>query len=485
MITLDLSEAIGVTEQMAERLRAIEDLLKHAKPLMQSIERRISDGNRAGILAGLDKDGNPAPPLSYRPRNARPMTVGERLGQRENLRRGKYAGKGSYGSFGVMDNNNLTTSAYQQLDGPRLAPRYQYSRSITNFGTHSGRLLNGDWLAVGAWVEVVSKKGFHFLPVHFDGKPLGKNGPSKRYDLRDPAGRHEAHPRGHGALGKAGDPRAVGKPALRILGESLVDNEIDEQIRLLFKEAGVEVVKNAAQSFDVLAEREKEAAKEAVKVSDATRATDAVLKTGKITLDELAGKGAGESGSGGFAGLTRNVLVAERAIGALATGQGLARAGTMLESVLTAVGGPAGIGFLIGSVALAAERYLPMLIKHIEGIGGGTAEALKKVEESLDKMAEHYKSVVDGLAKHVPPGMEKEAKAEGGILGELFNAKTLIGPDAIQHQLESLAVMSQFSAKTREQIDAIGKLREERDRLADIRKTQQELIAHPVLSRPR
>ena len=165
-------------------LRDIADVLKYARPLMQSIERRMEEGNRKGILAGLDKDGNPAPALTYRPKNARPMTVEERLGQRKNLRRGKYAGTGSYKTFGVLDNNNLTTKAYRQLDGPRLAPRYQYSRSITNFATSSARLSNGAWLAVGAWVDVTSKTGYHFLPVHFDGKKLGPNGPSRRYDLR-------------------------------------------------------------------------------------------------------------------------------------------------------------------------------------------------------------------------------------------------------------------------------------------------------------
>ncbi len=175
MITLDLSDAVLTSDRVARRLRAIADFMKYAKPLMQSIERRIEEGNRKGVLAGMDKDGNLAPPLTYRPFSAVKLTVAQRLGQRPNLRRGKY-----YGGTGA----GLTTTEYRKLDGPRLAPRRQFSRSITNFATGHYRLDETSWGAVGGWVEVVSRTGFHFLPVHFDGKPLGRHGPSKRYDLR-------------------------------------------------------------------------------------------------------------------------------------------------------------------------------------------------------------------------------------------------------------------------------------------------------------
>ncbi len=155
-------------------------LLRAAGDLMESWERRMEQGNRKGVLAGLDKDGHPAPKPSYRPFNPQPkLTLAQRLGQRANLRRGKYnPGAGA----------NLTTAEYRRLTGPFLAPRKQFSRSITN--VESGQYPRHDraqpfiWTATIAWRDVVSRTGFHFLPVFFDGLPIGRNGPRKRYDLR-------------------------------------------------------------------------------------------------------------------------------------------------------------------------------------------------------------------------------------------------------------------------------------------------------------
>jgi len=97
-------------------------LVAAVKELMESWERRLEEGNRKGVLAGLDKDGHPAPKPSYRPVNPKKLTLSQRLGQRGNLRRGKYnPGVGA----------GLTTAEYRRLTGPCLAPRKQFSRSIT------------------------------------------------------------------------------------------------------------------------------------------------------------------------------------------------------------------------------------------------------------------------------------------------------------------------------------------------------------------
>lgn len=166
-----------------DRAGSVASIADHAGPLMERWERVIEEDNRQGVLAGLDKDGNPAPPLRYRPKgNALKLTAAQRLGQRGNKRRGQYMGSGPAASGW---NNNLSTSEYRRLDGPRLAPRRQFSRVITNLVTDHGRDGNV-WFAEGSWLDVVSRKGIRFLRFHFDGSSR-----LPKYDLRGvrPAGK--------------------------------------------------------------------------------------------------------------------------------------------------------------------------------------------------------------------------------------------------------------------------------------------------------
>ena len=85
-------------------------------------------------------------------------------------------------------NNNLTTREYSLLGGPPLAPRRQFSRTVTNLLTGFGQLNSKTWYAAGMWDEVVDRKGRPFLKYHFDG--VGQ----KRRDLRGvrPAGMQKA-----------------------------------------------------------------------------------------------------------------------------------------------------------------------------------------------------------------------------------------------------------------------------------------------------
>lgn len=155
----------------------VPNLVDYAGPLMESWERRIVEGNRAGILAGTDGYGMPMTPVTYRPiltqgqrraSYAGKLTHTQRLGQHPRVNRGAVFGRGPASSGW---NNNLTSAEYQRLDGPPLAPRRQFSRIITNLLSGHGR-DPGDmyiWFAEGAWIEVVSVKGVHFLPFHFNG----------------------------------------------------------------------------------------------------------------------------------------------------------------------------------------------------------------------------------------------------------------------------------------------------------------------------
>jgi len=172
----DVSVGLG---RLQGKLAAIAHIADHASPLMQRWERVIEEDNRKGVLAGTDKDGNPpGRPLIYRPRGKGvKLTIAQRLGQSPNKRRGIYMGRGPAAS-GL--HNNLTTSEYRKLTGPRLAPRRQFSRIITNLETGHGRDPANPrvWFAEGVWREVVTPKGRGFLRYHFDGEG------QLRYDLR-------------------------------------------------------------------------------------------------------------------------------------------------------------------------------------------------------------------------------------------------------------------------------------------------------------
>jgi hypothetical protein len=132
--------------------------------------------NRQGVLAGLDRNDYPLAPVTYRPVSAKTgklvkrgaaLTVAQRLGQSPTTKRGRSS---RIGSGELHANNNLTTAEYRLLGGPPLAPRKQFSRVITNY-TQSRPIRTGPrrWEVVGAWVNVLSKKGVPFLTFHFNG----------------------------------------------------------------------------------------------------------------------------------------------------------------------------------------------------------------------------------------------------------------------------------------------------------------------------
>src|SRR6202034_4441781 len=66
--TLDLS---GL-ERLTSSLRKLQGTMSDARPLMDSWQRIVDDGNRRGILAGLDARGVPMTPVRYRPTIAKP-----------------------------------------------------------------------------------------------------------------------------------------------------------------------------------------------------------------------------------------------------------------------------------------------------------------------------------------------------------------------------------------------------------------------------
>lgn len=133
----------------------------------------IVEGNRRGVLAGLDGHNQPAPPLRYR--NGAGRKTRNRLVPDFGTTLFDETGFGPHAS-GL--HGNLTTAEYQKLTGPRLAPRREESRVIKNLHTKIDHPDDGTWEVVGAWWQVVDVEGRPFLRSHFDG--IGQ----ARYDLQ-------------------------------------------------------------------------------------------------------------------------------------------------------------------------------------------------------------------------------------------------------------------------------------------------------------
>lgn len=138
-------------------------------PLMKTWGDIIQKDNKRGILAGLDKNGLPMRPVTYRPvGKVAKLTAKQRNATNPRKRASVFGG---FGNLPAGLNNNLSSSEYRKLDGPPLAPRKEYSRVITNLlpGVIEGMPGERVWMVTCTWADVVSKKGVSFLPYHFNG----------------------------------------------------------------------------------------------------------------------------------------------------------------------------------------------------------------------------------------------------------------------------------------------------------------------------
>lgn len=156
-------------EKLIRSLKATANV--DCSPLMKTWNEHLIEGNRKGVLSGIDGFGRPAPPLIYR------TGAGKKTSRRQVPLYGtnKHAPVGGVGG-------NLTTTQYKQLTGPRLAPRGEASRVIKNLMPEIRHPTGKRWEAVCAWFDVASNKGVPFLPYHFAAN-RGK-AQFKRYDLR-------------------------------------------------------------------------------------------------------------------------------------------------------------------------------------------------------------------------------------------------------------------------------------------------------------
>lgn len=161
-------------------------------PALVDCGRIMVEGNRAGVLAGLNAAGQPATPaLRYRMGGGKPTAyrrnrfaqqrspgaIGGKAGTGAVIRYRSGGGKFKpthRGTQTTAANNNLTTSEYRKLTGPFAAPRREHSRIITNFKVQTPLKMGDDlWVVKGGWSDVVDTRGREFYQYLF--RPSGRD----------------------------------------------------------------------------------------------------------------------------------------------------------------------------------------------------------------------------------------------------------------------------------------------------------------------
>lgn len=137
-----------------------------ATPLMFDWCQHLVEGNRRGVLSGLDGNNNPMPPLKYR----------GGAGKKTRNRRVPDYGTTLHAPGG----DALNSAEYRLLTGPRLAPRREQSHAIADLFTEVRAFpAERRWEAVAAWGPFTTDDGRSILEFHFEG--MGHN---PKYDLR-------------------------------------------------------------------------------------------------------------------------------------------------------------------------------------------------------------------------------------------------------------------------------------------------------------
>lgn len=167
LTTLDLNN-LGNTP-LIRRLNQVRRT--NAAPLMVSWMKILDDGNRRGILAGLDGKGVPLTPVKYRP-----------VGPKKHQIKARKRGRGAFQGIGA---SMPTSEEYRRMTGPPLAPRGVNSRVITNFAVDYAQLRINVWQVTYWWHDVVSKRGVPFLGFHFRGATGGGRRHNVTLPVRD------------------------------------------------------------------------------------------------------------------------------------------------------------------------------------------------------------------------------------------------------------------------------------------------------------
>lgn len=149
-------------------------------------------------------------------------------------------------------------------------------------------------------------------------------------------------------------------------------------------------------------------------IEASTKLKDSLREKTRL-LEEVVGK---EEVGTGFAGLSSNVLKAERAFSALATGHGLARAAPMLESVAAALGGPAGAATMFVALEMGIRLLGPTLEGLLKSIDPGkVAELTEEIKKAI-AAAEALEATPTMAAKTTASAVSKAISERGAPLIE-------------------------------------------------------------------
>ena len=142
----------------------------------------MGQDNRRGVLAGLDKDGRPMDPVTYRPKGqGRYATARQRNHGKARAKVGRFGG---LGPMAAGLHNNLSRREYERLNGPPLAPRRQHSRVITNYDLAPVIDSPLHFGVIGVWRQVVDVKGRPFLHHLFKRRDIRGVRPEAMRELR-------------------------------------------------------------------------------------------------------------------------------------------------------------------------------------------------------------------------------------------------------------------------------------------------------------
>jgi len=222
------------------------------------------------------------------------------------------------------------------------------------------------------------------------------------------------------------------------------NSDLEEIFGIKLVGKGQEVPKDVAKDFKLLTDELKQTTVAASGLSTETQKLDTSLK--KTVGDEAGGTG--------FAGLATNVLKAERAINALVSGNGLARAGPLLEGVMSAIGGPAGLASAFIAMELGARVLGPTIEKFVGAIGQDSADRMKAFAESVKRLREEGQKLAasplvkaeEAAAKHfleagrgeeLHQGLVNALQKQGFGLTEQERDRVKSGTDAATQRLEA------------------------------------------------